>query len=305
MRVKGGGSMADVESICARLCLLTRASWKEELPAPLMRANVRRMIRLGALSGLTLRSVPGIKEEYYVRAERLLARSTQIYDAVKQCQAQGFDILLPEDDDWPVNLCALGAHMPQFLFVLGNRKLLSRRTIAVSGSREIEEKTVGISRRIGREIARQGCTLVCGGAWGVDTAVQRACLDAGGSLILVPAYPCDELLRQRYLRAALEKGRLLMACDAWPQERFSAQKALTRNHTIYALGDAAIAVAARNGVGGTWRGATDCLRGGYTPLFVVNESGADFVGTRAMLSLGAQALDLSRPIYDQLFTEGK
>lgn len=295
--------MADMESICARLCLLTSAAWKEELPPPFMRANVRRMIRLGALSGLTLRSVPDVKEEYYARAQALLARSAEVYDAVERCRAQGYDVILPEDDEWPVNLCALGAHMPQFLFLRGNHALLNRRAVAVAGSREIEENTVRIARNIGQEIAQAGLALVCGGAWGVDTAVQSACLEAGGSLILVPAYPCRELLRQAYLRDALRSGRLLILCDAWPQERFSARKALTRNHTIYALGDAAIAVAARKDKGGTWRGALDCLRGGYTPVFAVNEPCRDFEGTRAMLSHGAQALDLSCSIAAQLFHE--
>ena len=296
--------MADMESICARLCLLTRAAWREGLPSPLMRANVRRMIRLGAISGLTLRQVPNVKEEYYLRAQALLSRSAEIYDAVERCRAQGYAVILPEDDDWPVNLCALGPHMPQFLFVRGNRTLLSRRAVSVAGSREIEPDTVAVARKIGKEIAQQGYTLVSGGAWGVDTAVQSACLEADGNLILVPAYPCYELLRQKYLIDALEDERLLIACDTWPHELFSAQKALARNHTIYALGDAAIAVAARNGIGGTWRGATDCLRGGYTPLFAVNETGIDFEGTRSMLALGAQALDISRPVAEQLFKEG-
>lgn len=296
--------MADMESICARLCLLTRAAWHEGLPAPLMRATVRRMIRLGALEGLTLRQVPGVKNEYYVRAEALLSRSAQIYEAVQRCKEQGYSIILPEDDNWPVNLCALGSHMPQFLFLLGNQALLSRRAVAVAGSREISLKTVDIARRIGKDIAQQGYALVCGGARGVDTAAQSACLEDGGSLILVPAYPCRELLRQAYLQRAWKNNQLLIACDTWPDEHFTAQKALMRNHTIYALGDAAVVVAAREGIGGTWSGAQACLRGRYTPVFAVCEPDDDFAGTRAMLSMGVHALDLSKPLDGQMFSEG-
>lgn len=296
--------MADMESICARLCLLTRAAWRDDLPTPLTRPNVRRMIRLGALEGLTLREVPDVKEEYYVRAKALLARSAQVSEDVERCKAQGYDVILPTDDDWPVNLCALGRHMPQFLFLRGNRELFSRRAVAVAGSREIDENTVAIARKIGLQIAEMGCTLVCGGAWGADTAVQSACLEAGGSLILVPAYPCRDLLRQDYLKQALESGRLLLACDAWPEERFSGYKALTRNHAIYALGDAAIAVAARKEIGGTWSGASFCLRSGCTPVFAACEPGADFDGCRALVELGAKKLDVSLPIAGQLFGEG-
>ena len=145
--------------------------------------------------------------------------------------------------------------------------------------------------------------LVCGGARGVDTTVQSASLAAGGSMILVPAEPCQSLLRQEYLRTALEQGRLLIACDAWPHERFSAYKALARNHAIYALGDAAIAVASKNGSGGTWNGASACLHGGYTPLFVPDEPGEDFDGNRALIQLGAKRLDPGQLLGEQLFSE--
>lgn len=295
--------MADMESICARLCLLTCASWRDELPLPLTRANVHRLLRMGALSGLTLREVPGIHKNDYIRAEALLSRSAQVYEEVRCLSEQGYKVILPEDDDWPVNLHALGTQMPQFLFLRGNRELLSRRSVAVAGSREIDENTVRIARNIGREIASMDCTLVSGGAWGVDTAAQSACLEAGGSLILVPAYTCEELLRQDYLKSALESGRLLIVCDAWPQERFSGPKALTRNQSIYALGDAAIAVASRKKIGGTWSGATFCLKKECTPVFAVNAPGSDFDGNRALIDLGATALDASRSIWDQLFGE--
>ena len=296
--------MADLERICARLCLLTREAWNDTLPPPFMRANVHRMIRYGAIEGLTLRRVPQIREEYYARAEALLSRSAPIYDALENCMAQGYRVILPEDDEWPVNLCALGLRMPQFLFIRGNISLITRRSVAVAGSRRIEEKTASVAKRIGAEIAKSGNVLVCGGAQGVDRAAQEACLNAGGNLILVPAYPCGELLRQPYLHDALTDGRLLLVCETWPEEGFSAKKALTRNHAIYALGDAAIAVAARKGVGGTWRGASDCLRGGYTPLFAVDEPEQDFAGTRKLIQLGAYPLDVSRPIVNQLFAEG-
>lgn len=293
--------MADMESICARLCLLTRAAWRDDLPAPLMRANVRRMIRMGALSGLTLREVPGVKDIYYERARALLSRSAQVYDELARCHTQGYNVILPEDDDWPVNLCALGMHMPQFLFLRGSRELISRRAVAVAGSRNIDEHTNVLAQDIGRELATRGYTLVCGGARGVDTAVQKACLQSGGSLILVPAYPAEQLLAQEYLAQALDAGHLLIACDTWPHESFSAQKALTRNHTIYALGNVAIAVASRKRVGGTWRGSVDCIRGKYTPLFAVDQPGKDFDGNRALFALGAKPLDMMAPIGPQLF----
>jgi len=283
--------MADMESVCARPALLTRAAWRADLPVPFTRARVSKMIRLGALEGLTLRKVPGIEDEYYTRAEALLSRSCDVYDEVECLRGQGYHVLLPQDTLWPHRLYALGSQMPQFLFARGNLSLLSKPCVSVAGSRKVDQNTISIAYNLGKEIAHQRVILICGGAHGTDDAVQHGCLEAGGSLILVPTAPCDTLLRQKYLWDALGQGRLLILCDTWPSERFSAHRALARNHTIYALGEAAVVVASRNGTGGSWHGAVDCLRSKHTPVFVVCEEGIDFDGNRALLSLGAQELN--------------
>jgi len=77
----------------------------------------------------------------------------------------------------------------------------------------------------------------------------------------VPAMPASRVMESKTICSALECGKLLLVCDTLPDEPFSAAKALSRNHTIYALGDASLVVAAREGKGGSWRGATECLRG--------------------------------------------
>ena len=294
-----------MEAICARLCLLTRAAWREGLPAPLTRPMVGRMLRLGALSDLTLRRTPEIRRDHYARAEALLSRATQMYQAVEAARTQGYDVLLPEDAQWPAKLRALGTQMPQFLFVRGNRALLTGRSVAVAGSRQIEEGTAKLAEMCGESLAREGCTMICGGARGADTAAQRGFLDREGELILVPALPAGDLLRQAYLNDAMTAKRLLILCDTWPEEPFSASKALSRNHTIYALGSAAVVVAARAEKGGTWSGASACLRSGYTPLFVLDETGTDFAGNRLLLARGARPLDLRRPVGAQLFAHGE
>lgn len=301
LRTEGGLFMASVEAVCARLCLLTRFALKEGMPPPLSRPTVRKMVRLGALEGLALRDVPDMKEEHYERAKQLLSRSADVYAQVQRYKAEGYEVILPEDDAWPANLYALGMQMPQFLFVKGDHILFSRRSVSVAGSREISSETMAIAKKCGEEIAKSRYVLVSGGAWGVDTMAQRGALSSGGSLILVPALRIKELLRQKYLCEALERGKLLIVCDTWPDEAFSPPKALTRNHTIYALGDAALVVASKNGTGGSWRGATDCIRGGYTPVFAVQGESEDMVGNRELIRCGASAFDPDRPLSKQLF----
>ena len=50
--------MEELENVCARLCLLTRACWTPELPSPLSRAEARRLLQTRALQSLVLREMP-------------------------------------------------------------------------------------------------------------------------------------------------------------------------------------------------------------------------------------------------------
>lgn len=300
---EGGVLVAEMETICARLALLTRAAWKEGLPPPMKRATLQQMLRLGAISGLTLREVSGVEEELYAHAEALLSRSAEIYDLLQMHPE--YRVIVPEDECWPVGLHALGPDMPQYLFVSGDTSLLARRSVAVAGSRRISRDTAAIARTCGQRIACEGFSMVSGGAHGVDTAAHSACLSSGGCMILVPAIPAEKLLAQRPVRHALADCRLLLACDTWPQEQFSAAKALSRNHTIYALGDAALVVASRKEKGGSWRGAMDCLRAGHTPVYAVDADGPDFEGNHALFDHGARRFSLNHPMGEQLFGDGR
>ena len=293
-----------METMCAHLCLLTRAAWREELPTPLTRPMAHRLYATGALCGLVLREMDGVRPELLDRARALLTRSRDVYDLLNAYRARDYRALLPEDELWPTELKALGTHAPLFLFARGNMELFAGDRIAVAGSRDIAVGTRDYARRVGARLAAEGITMVCGGARGVDAAAQEGLLDAGGRLILVPATAVEGHLNDGRIKRALDEGRLLILCDTLPDDSFSAQRALERNHIIYALGEAALVLAARNGIGGSWRGATDCLRGGYTPVFVpaggdipaqkdAKADAPDGAGCRALVRLGAKVFFLN------------
>lgn len=288
------------EELCARLCLLTRACWEDGLPAPLSRSAFWRMARRGALCGLVLRAVPGVQPAAYRQAEQLLARARAVFELIGRYERRGYRALLPEDEGWPQALGALGMQMPPFLFMWGNDALLSGSRYAVAGSRDIGADTLRAARKIGGRIASEGAVLVTGGAHGVDFAAQAGALAAGGQVVLIPARPESSVRTSVGTERALQERRLLLLYDSLPDEPFSAARALARNHTIYALGDAAIVVAAREGKGGSWRGAADCLRGGWSPVLVCRDDGnRDMDGNRALLGLGARLLREDVPLSSQ------
>lgn len=290
------------ETACARLCLLTPIAWDESMPKLFSRMAVRRMMACGALSGLVLRHTEALPRAAFERAEMLLTRTSDALLCMEAYEKQGYRLILPESEEWPKALHKLGGREPLFLFIKGNISLLERRAVAVAGSRKIEETTRNMAARLGAMLADEGMTMVCGGAQGVDRAAQDALLDAGGSLILAPAISAEQACGREKEAAALQTDRMLLVCETLPDAPFSAPKALARNHTIYALGEAAIVVAARKGVGGSWRGATAGLCGNFSTVYVPDGDGVDFEGNRALFEYGAQKIDLSgrRTIADQL-----
>lgn len=150
-------------------------------------------------------------------------------------------------------------------------------------------------------MAAEKLAMVCGGASGVDQIAQDALLDAGGVLILIPAVEADQICRRKREAEALKKRRLLLVCETLPDAPFSAQKALMRNHTIYAMGRAAIVVASRKNMGGSWHGATDCLRDGFSPVYAIDETGRDYEGNRALITEHhAKPFDLEKSMRRQL-----
>ncbi len=291
------------DDACAALCLLTRIAWDEALPSVMTRLMVHRLQLVGALQGCEVREVPHVDSVALARARELLSRADDVARAMEAYREQGYAILTKQDECWPKRLNRLpAAQRPHFLFARGNLSLLSNCcAVAVAGSRSIQPYTDSLARRAGQALAAEGLTMVCGGARGVDTAAQRGLLELGGKLILVPAKAVRQLTASPELAQALSEDRLLILCDAPPDEHFSAQKAIARNHTIYALGEAALVVASRNGIGGSWHGATDCLRGGYTPLYVAEGTGCDMLGNAALRKLGAGHVDLLKPLRSQLF----
>lgn len=287
------------ESACAILSLTTRLAWTPDIPQPMSRKTVRRMLETGALEGLVLRDTPGIEEACFERASALLRRVSDVYAGMEAYRQMGYRLLLPDDEGWPEALCSLGSEAPLFLFEMGEKAGCSS-SVAVAGSRRILSETRSAAQQTGRMIAEAGAVLITGGAEGVDTAALHGALEADGRAVIVPAMPVTRLMEYRTIRRAMESGRMTILCDALPDEPFSAAKALSRNHTIYALGDAALVVAARDGQGGSWRGATDCLAGGWSPVHVWDGCNADTAGNVQLRKFGALTYSLDRPLGGQL-----
>jgi predicted Rossmann fold nucleotide-binding protein DprA/Smf involved in DNA uptake len=108
------------------------------------------------------------------------------------------------------------------------------------------------------------------GAKGVDTLSMESALEARGSAVGVLADSLEKAVRSR--ETALRRGDLCLVTPYSPNAGFSVGAAMGRNRLIYCLADYAIVVASDAETGGTWAGATETLKNGWLPVFVLEHA---------------------------------
>jgi DNA processing protein len=114
------------------------------------------------------------------------------------------------DDDWPAGLNEL-ADCPSQLFVTGQLPALDK-AVAIVGTRRTDALAERFTRALAAELARDGCTIVSGGARGIDTAAHEGALEVGGATVAVLPSSLQRPYPTRnaaLFRAILERGALV------------------------------------------------------------------------------------------------
>jgi len=96
----------------------------------------------------------------------------------------GASIVTYADSEYPPNLKDIH-DPPPYLYVRGNLMAEDKVSVAVVGSRLATTYGRQITRRIARDLAGKGVTIVSGGARGIDTEAHRGALAAKGRTIAV------------------------------------------------------------------------------------------------------------------------
>ena len=157
---------------------------------------------------------------------------------------------------------ALGDDAPACLWARGDLFILEREGIALVGSRDLQPQNSTFAWEVGKQAARQGLALISGNARGADRTAQNAAIAWGGQVIV--------FLADRLTDHNPPENVLLLSEEGFDLE-FSAQRALSRNRCIHAMGTAAIAAQCSLGTGGTWDGSVKNLRFGWSPLYVFDD----------------------------------
>lgn len=251
----------------AQMRILSDRAWKMDFPSEQRELEMADLIALGYGRSMAARILKllsdGVVLDHYLQIARR-----------KDCTpltriSEGYPLVLRQ---------RLTLESPGVLWAKGDLELLNNPKIALVGSRDLNDNNAAFAREVGEQAARQGYTLVSGNARGADRTAQDACLNAGGSVIVVVA---DSLARQK------EQDRVLYLSEEDYDQEFSAQRALSRNRIIHALAQMTFVAQSGYQSGGTWDGTVKNLQGGWSDVFCFDDGS---VAAQQLCQMGASPI---------------
>ncbi len=235
----------------------------------------------------TIAERAGVADDEAVRYRTLLDAATAMSFEQERLADGGISLISALDDSFPTRLRErLGHACPPFLLAAGPVESLGGPSLGVVGSREADQPALDVARRAGELAVEHGRAVVTGLARGVDRAAIDGALDAGGVAVGIPAEGISLASRSAEVRRRVHAGELCIASPYAPDARFSAGSANGRNKIVHALSQVTFVVAAQDGSGGTWAGATEALERRYCPVAVWMGGGAAD-GNHALVRRGA------------------
>lgn len=207
--------------------------------------------------------------------EDLRQRLRAVWDEVaregfllERLRNQDIRVVVGSDPLYPERLKkALKTATPLVLYGVGEVSLLNaKRAVAIVGSRDANPKTLELTRRASRYLAREGYVVVSGYAKGVDQAAFEGTLGNGQSIAVLPQGILDKSSQGavRKHSGAVNAGDVLFLSELHPQAVWQARFAMMRNRIVTALADVTIVaqtglketvVGGKRKQSGTWNAA--------------------------------------------------
>ncbi|MEX2625933.1 MAG: DNA-processing protein DprA [Ilumatobacteraceae bacterium] len=229
----------------------------------------------------------GVSREEADRLRTLLDASTALGFEQERLHDSGITLVSALDDSFPTALHdRLGTACPPFLLVAGPVEWLRRPGLGIVGSRDADDHARDVARRAAELAVHEHWPVVSGLARGVDQVAMTAALDAGGSVVGIPAEGILRVSRNAEIRRRVHAGELCIASPYGPEAPFRAGNAMGRNKIVHGLSRATFVVASDRDAGGTWAGATEAIDRRYAPVAVWSGPGAGD-GNEALIRRGA------------------
>ncbi len=223
-----------------------------------------------------------------------------VIESFQHAECDDIMILTIRDGNYPKQLRAL-KRPPPVLFLRGEASLLSKRTIAIVGTREPTEDGAKRARRAAMELTERGFTIVSGLAKGIDTAAHTATIKSDGETIAVIGAPIDVAYPQEnhLLQEVIASGHLVVSqfLLGQPVRPWNFPQ---RNNTMVGLSEATIIVEAKTTGGGAKIQGELCLKAGRK-LFVMKSFVSDQVPwIHEFIRKGAVVFDNINTVVDEL-----
>lgn len=224
------------------------------------------------------------------RFSRLIGRSVSLSFEISRYASIGINLLTRADQEYPRPLKQkLGNTCPPIFYCAGNLELLKQPCVGYVGSRDVEQQDLDFTEQTVRKTAARGFGVVSGGARGVDTAAETAALALGQPVIVYLADSLMRRIKRKEVLQAVQDGRMVLLSTMKPDAGFQAWAAMARNRLVYCQSSGTVVVRSDRNKGGTWAGATECLKHQWRPVFCWDKE--EYPGNAALIQLGAIGID--------------
>ena len=243
-------------------------------------------------------AVGGVTQQLAGRIFKLINYRYVVEKKLDELKKMGVSIVGMDNRAYPDSLIqSLNTSAPPILFCFGNIKLLNQPSIGITGSRKPDDQAADFARFIGKKIAEEGFAIVSGGALGCDTIAEYNATLNGGCGVLYMAAPLNEAVKNARIKALVDSGKMCLVWDHSPFEPFSAANALGRNKYIYGTAKASVVIASKSGKGGSFAGASYCIKNNVGKVFAYKNGGD---GNAQLINMGANEIDYTDVSFNEL-----
>lgn len=254
--------------------------WQRLLAAEASRDRLERVrdyVRAGLCPSDDPRTWPGLSK-------------TEVDRAVRAKSPDGLGVQFIED--------------PVPLFALGQSEALERPRVAIVGTRRASSYGKSVTEHFAQVLSHSGCTIVSGGAIGIDATAHEAAIMAGGTTACVLPCGVDVAYPPRHIglfRRIQEAGCLLSPFACF--EPCTNHRLMARNKIVAELAQGLIVIEAPLESGSliTARYARELDK----PVFVVPGPVTQdtFAGSHQLIREGAQLVDKPEQVLAELGIE--
>ena len=226
--------------------------------------------------------------------EELLKRSGSISFSLQKIEQKGIKIVTFLDEGFPTRLFEkLGDFCPPLFYTCGDTSICDGKFVGYVGSRNIDENDIRWTEKNVSNNLLKKFGVVSGGAKGIDSVAINYALEHGGKVIVFLADNINEKIKDAYIRKHIWDENLIIfshfsPCAKKTRNTF-VSAAMERNKFIYAMSLATAVVRSDLNKGGTWSGAVDAIKHGWSDVYVWENK--NYPGNLKLIEMGATALD--------------